>query len=678
MATIEKNDLGDSKLEYVEDLEKTNTTWDDRPTLDPGLDRRITRKFDTHVVPWLFGLWLLAFIDRSNIGNARIDGLATDLKLNGDTFNIALAVFYVPYIMVDVPSNLVLKYFQAGYYLPALIIGWGLVGMCMGFVKSYTGLIVTRFFLGLMEGGLLGGMIIYLAMFYKRHQLMFRIGLFYCAAPLSGAVGGLLATSLAKIQTSNYKGWPFIIFVEGGITVLFGFLTIFFLPHTPAESKFLTEEEKAGAALRMHLDSHGSDAADDVRSEKFSWHWVRMAFLNWNTVLLSLNFFAIITPIYSYSLFLPTIIKSLGYKAVHAQLLTVPPNVGAFLSVLLVTWLSDKYRMRGPFMLAGLVIAIGGYIMLISNNHHTIQYGGTFLVAAGIFPCSPLVMGWLANNLAPHYVRATGTGFQIMIANCAAFIATFTYLSKDAPRYITGHAINIGALYKYAPGIRKWHPPIMIASLGASAILDYNSIRTPLAQPRNAILGQTFSALTGVIIHKLFHLNSDWEDLQWVAGAVACAVSSAIMATTNTVHPPGGATAVLATTNAEIIAMGWIYIPFVLMSSVIMLTLACLINNVQRAYPVYWWTPENLRKETKVEDLEKVSSNNSQQVLSGQSMARTSNADPDSVVISPHHLYIPDSFDLDGDELAVLSRLQARLRWDAAMDERPRAYSNSS
>ncbi|KAH0132437.1 HPP family protein, partial [Aureobasidium melanogenum] len=145
----------------------------------------------------------------------------------------------------------------------------------------------------------------------------------------------------------------------------------------------------------------------------------------------------------------------------------------------------------------------------------------------------------------------------------------------------------------------------MIASLGASAILDYNSIRTPLAQPRNAILGQTFSALTGVIIHKLFHLNSDWENLQWVAGAVACAVSSAIMATTNTVHPPGGATAVLATTNAEIIAMGWIYIPFVLMSSAIMLTLACLINNIQRAYPVYWWTPENLRKETKVEDLEK-------------------------------------------------------------------------
>lgn len=175
MAVIEKDNLGDTKHEYVEDLEKTNTTWDDRPTLDPELDKRITRKFDRHgkhlllakhlirrtdanspsVVPWLFGLWLLAFIDRSNVGNAKISGLSQELKLDGDKFNIALAVFYIPYILVDVPSNLVLKYFRAGYYLPSLIIGWGLVGMCMGFVKSYTGLIVTRFFLGLMEGGLL-------------------------------------------------------------------------------------------------------------------------------------------------------------------------------------------------------------------------------------------------------------------------------------------------------------------------------------------------------------------------------------------------------------------------------------------------------------------------------------------------------------------------------------------
>lgn len=145
---------------------------------------------------------------------------------------------------------------------------------------------------------------------------------------------------------------------------------------SPAESKFLTEEEKQGAAIRMSLDSHGSSAADEIGHETFSWHWVRMAFLNWNTLLLSLNFFAIITPIYSYSLFLPTIIKGLGYTSVKAQLFTVPPNMGAFFMVLLVTWASDKTHMRGPFMLMGCVLAIAGYAMLISTDHHLIQYGG--------------------------------------------------------------------------------------------------------------------------------------------------------------------------------------------------------------------------------------------------------------------------------------------------------------
>ena len=249
--------------------------------VDPILDRRVTRKFDTHVVPWLFGLWLLAFIDRSNIGNARIDGLVKDLKLTGNKYNVALTVFYVPYILIDVPSNWILKYVGAGYYLPGLLIGWGIVGTCMGAVKTYGGLIATRFFLGLCEGGLLGGMVLYLSIFYRRHDLLFRLGMFYCAAPLSGAFGGLLATGLAEIHFNGYDRWPWIFFVEGAITVLFGLMTITFLPHTPMTANFLTEEERAVAVSRMKLDAHGASNASNVEGEKFSWHWVRMAILKY-------------------------------------------------------------------------------------------------------------------------------------------------------------------------------------------------------------------------------------------------------------------------------------------------------------------------------------------------------------------------------------------------------------
>ncbi|MCJ1306865.1 hypothetical protein MMC25_000509 [Agyrium rufum] len=416
------------------------------PPIDPALDARITQIFDRRVVPWLFGLWLLAFIDRSNIGNAKIDGLVDDLKLVGTKYNVALTVFYVPYILIDVPSNWFVKRVGAGFYLPGLVIVWGVVGMCIGFVKSYSGLIAARFFLGLCEGGLLGGMILYLSMFYRRHQVLFRMGLFYCAAPLSGAFGGLLATGLAEIKHGGYNGWPWIFIVEGIITILFGILTMFFLPHTPGSTKFLTPEQRDGALARMKLDAHGATTISDVKQERFDWKSVRMAVFNVNSILCSLNFFAIITPIYSFSLFLPTIISALGYKQVKAQLFTVPPNMLGFFAVLFCTWLSDRIKMRGPIMIVTCSIAIVGYVMLLASEKATIQYGGTFLIAAGIFPSSPMVMGWLANNLAPHYTRATGVGLQICIANCAAFIATFTYLTKDAPRFVAGHSINIGML----------------------------------------------------------------------------------------------------------------------------------------------------------------------------------------------------------------------------------------
>lgn len=136
---------------------------------DAAFDRRITHKLDVHIMPWLFALWLLAFIDRSNIGgwlppprrcgpfltcsigNARLDGLVTDLGLTGNKYNVALTVFYILYVLVDVPSNLLLKTVGGGRYIPLLAIAWGIVGTCMGAVQSYGGLIACRLILGACE-----------------------------------------------------------------------------------------------------------------------------------------------------------------------------------------------------------------------------------------------------------------------------------------------------------------------------------------------------------------------------------------------------------------------------------------------------------------------------------------------------------------------------------------------
>jgi hypothetical protein len=175
---------------------------------------------------------------------------------------------------------------------------------------------------------------------------------------------------------------------------------------------------------------------------------------------------------------------------------------------------------------------------------------------------------------------------QNVIVYLSIFIGTFCGLAIIENTFLalpplSGHAV-----------------PIIIASFGAAAILEYNSIESPLAQPRNLIFGHFFSAVIAVGITKLFeHLPPNrFEELRWLAGAIAVAVASIVMSLTKTVHPPAGATALLAATSVEIQVLGWWLLPLVLLAAMLMLTSAMLLNNLAgRRYPVYWWTPVDLK-----------------------------------------------------------------------------------
>lgn len=122
----------------------------------------------------------------------------------------------------------------------------------------------------------------------------------------------------------------------------------------------------------------------------------------------------------------------MGYTSTTAQLLTAPPNMTGFVSVIFCSYLSDRFKVRGPFIAGGTVLGIIGYAMLLGSERNPVKYAGTFFIGLGVFQCSALMMGWCSNNLAPHYVRATGVGVIISLANCSAFIGTFIYLSDHA------------------------------------------------------------------------------------------------------------------------------------------------------------------------------------------------------------------------------------------------------
>lgn len=195
------------------------------------------------------------------------------------------------------------------------------------------------------------------------------------------------------------------------------------MPHTPAEAKFLSEEERIAAMIRLKEDSHGANVFEDVNDDHFRWHWVRMAFRAPQVYLCCLLWFFLLVPLYvsslggeiamepvqesssrcgvlqSFSLFLPTIISGLGYHATTAQLFTVPPNMAAFFVVLANSILSDRIKARGPILAGGCIIAIAGYIMLLTADTSSVRYGGTFLVAVGVYPSSAMTMVSISKSL---------------------------------------------------------------------------------------------------------------------------------------------------------------------------------------------------------------------------------------------------------------------------------------
>lgn len=201
---------------------------------------------------------------------------------------------------------------------------------------------------------------------------------------------------------------------------------------------FLTDKERDEVQRRLQAD-HGHLSND------FDIKYVWQALGDWKIYIHCLIFcMAGFCPIYSFALFLPTIIKNMGYTANNAQLMSVPPYVCACAFTIGASWFADRVKKRGVFLMGFQLVAILGFGMLAGSAKASIQYAGTVLAAIGIYPQIPLSMAWNSGNIGGSLKRGTGIAMQVMGGNCGGIIASYVYLTRDAPRFITGHSILIG------------------------------------------------------------------------------------------------------------------------------------------------------------------------------------------------------------------------------------------
>ncbi|KAI0973489.1 MFS transporter [Xylaria arbuscula] len=411
---------------------------------DPEAERRLRNKLDYMIVPTVSILYLFCFIDRANIGNARLAGFEKDLGLEGYDYNIVLSMFYISYIIFEVPSNLACKWIGPGWYLPALSLGFGISSLGTAFVHNKSAACGVRFLLGALEAGMMPGISYYLSRWYRRSELTFRLSLFIAMAPLAGAFGGLLASGILSLDHfGGLHSWRMIFGIEGIITIGLSLISFFTLTDRPETARWLTREEKDLAIARVKSERMGQASVLDGFARDKLW----LGF--WNPMVLStaLIFFLNSITVGGLTFFTPTVVGTIYQmkSTVQKQLYTVPPYVLGAVFVLGISFCSWRFDRRVIFILITAPFTMLGYILFLASHEARVRYAAAFLAAISTFACGPLTMAQVSAVVVSDTSRSMAIGTNVMIGSIGGLISTWTYLPFDSPDYKIGNGINFAA-----------------------------------------------------------------------------------------------------------------------------------------------------------------------------------------------------------------------------------------
>ncbi|UNI17029.1 hypothetical protein JDV02_003408 [Purpureocillium takamizusanense] len=435
----------DSKIDHVEDVDPETDRQHDAP--EPEEVKRVLRKVDWRVIPILGFLYIMCYMDRSNIGNAKVAGMSKELHLTGEQYNIALTMFFIPYALLEVPSNFILKLLRPSLWIGILMLAWGTVMTLFGVVQSFPGLTVARAALGVAEAGFFPASAYLLTTWYRRLELQQRLAIFYSAGSVASAFSGLLAFSIGKMDgIRGLGGWRWIFLVEGAATVAFSLIPFLLLPDSPETSKFLTSREKKILYDRLRADA-GTESGEVELHDKFHWPTIRSAFLEWKIWVAIIIYLAHTICAYGFSYTVPTVIFDLGYSAANAQLLTIPIYAFSAMGILVLAHYSDKCATRWPFIVGPFALASVGFIALLALPQPGlpgVTYGFLFCIPLGANAPLVALVTWIGNNLAPSWKRAIGMALLISVGNLGGSIGTNLYLERQKPHYWLGYGFGLG------------------------------------------------------------------------------------------------------------------------------------------------------------------------------------------------------------------------------------------
>ncbi|KAI9681031.1 MAG: hypothetical protein M1822_007105 [Bathelium mastoideum] len=417
----------------------------------PDEEKAVIYKLDRRLVLFMALLYLLSFLDRSNIGNARIAGLAQDLRLTGAQYEWLLTAFYITYILFEW-MTLMYRLVPPHIYISLCVLSWGVLASLQSVTTSFATLLFIRALLGIGEAAFGPGVPFYLSFFYRRNELAFRTGLFISAAPLATSFASSLAWAITKMgRAAPIASWRLLFLIEGFPSIVAAVFAWSQIPDNPKTARFLSPRQRKIAKLRLRKEGSAGDAAlsdnpaEVPAKERINFKEVLQTLLDPKCYLTAIMFFSCNVAFSSLPVFLPTIIKDMGYSSLSSQALSAPPYLVAFVVVLITAYLSDRTSNRGLFIALHALLAASGYTLIAATGaarwSASWRYLGIYPATAGFFSAVTLIITWTINNQESDSKKGTGMAMLNIIGQCGPLLGTRLYPDTDKPYFVKGMSI---------------------------------------------------------------------------------------------------------------------------------------------------------------------------------------------------------------------------------------------
>jgi len=338
--------------------------------LDPAVPQRGRKRIAWRILPFLFLLYIIAFLDRMNIGAAALQ-MPADLGFDDRVVGLGAGMFFVGYLVLEIPGALIAERWSARRWIARIMISWGIVTVLMAFIHTSRDFYFTRFLVGAAEAGFFPAIIVYISHWFRAADRAKAVAGFYAANPLSYVIGSPLAGLLLGISWLGLRGWRWLFILEGLPAILFGVLTLFFLTDWPRQAKWLPGDERDWISSVLEQEK--------IAKQKIRHYTIWQALVQRDVILLTCCYFFATTGGYGIAFWLPTILKRLsGQSDVHVTLFAALPYLVGFIFQQINGWHSDRQLERRWH--AALAIFFAGFSLMLA-----VVFGSSNTTASVVF-----------------------------------------------------------------------------------------------------------------------------------------------------------------------------------------------------------------------------------------------------------------------------------------------------